>query len=110
MTSDLDPFYGMRPSDEPKPNDPKNNPMMPVAWTHSYQLPGGRPGKAFMTTMGAATDLTNAALRRLLVNAVYELTGMPVPAKANVDIVGRFTPTAFGFEGFKKGKKPADYQ
>jgi hypothetical protein len=104
-----DPFYGMKPTDEPIPGDKKNDPMMPVAWTKSYQLPGGKPGKAFATTMGGATDLTNEALRRLLVNATYFLLDMPVPDKANVEIVGEYKPSAFGFAGFKKGMKPEDY-
>jgi hypothetical protein len=115
-----DPFYGMSPEDnEPAPpvtdkknnkTTDKNNPMMPVAWTKSYQLPGGKLGKAFATTMGSAADLTNEGLRRLLVNATYSLVGLPVPERADVAIVGEFKPTAFGFDGFKKGTKPADYQ
>src|SRR3546814_4161806 len=43
--------------------------MLPVAWTRTYQLPGGNPGKAFTTTMGASADFQSADLRRLLVNA-----------------------------------------
>ena len=111
-----DPFYGMSPDDrEPAPADPKknvdkNNPMMPVAWTKSYQLPGGKPGKSFATTMGSSADVTNEALRRLIVNAAYSLTGLPVPEKADVAIVGDFKPTPFGFDGFKKGMKPGDFQ
>lgn len=115
-----DPFYGMSPADtEPAPavTDKrtgkavdKNSPMMPVAWTKSYQLPGGKPGKAFATTMGSAADLTNEGLRRLLVNAAYALVGLPVPEKADVAIVGEFRPTAFGFDGFRKGMRPADFQ
>jgi hypothetical protein len=84
--------------------------MMPVAWTKSYQLPGGKPGKSFATTMGSSTDMTNPALRRLIVNAVYMLLDMKVPQAANVDIVGDFHPSAYGFNGFKKGIKPADFQ
>jgi hypothetical protein len=114
-----DPFFGMRQEDdEPaaaqkdkagKTVD-KNNPMMPVAWTKSYQVPGGKPGKSFCTTMGSSTDLTNEAMRRLIVNAVYSLLDMKAPEKADVEIVGEYKPTAYGFDGFKKGVKPADYQ
>ncbi|MBI1369019.1 MAG: hypothetical protein GC162_10240 [Planctomycetes bacterium] len=107
---DKDPFYGMRPTDSTPVEGGKNDPMMPVAWTKSYELPGGKSGKAFATTMGASTDLTNEALRRLIVNAVYDLLGMDVPAKANVDLVGDYKPSAFGFGGFQKGKKPADFK
>lgn len=87
----------------------KNSPMMPVAWTKSYELPGGKPGKSLATTMGSATDLQNEALRRLLVNAAYDLVGLPVPEKADVAIVGEYHPTAYGFDGFKKGVRPADH-
>jgi hypothetical protein len=104
-----DPFYGMKPTDEPIPGDKKNEPMMPVAWTKSYQLPEGKPGKAFATTMGGATDLTNEALRRLVVNATYLLLDMKVPEKADVTIVGEYKPSAFGFGGFKKGLTPEDF-
>jgi hypothetical protein len=114
--ADEDPFYGMSPDDkEPAPPAKKkegsvdlNKPMQPVAWTKSYQLPGGKAGKALCTTMGSATDLTDEALRRFIVNGVYWLLDMKVPEKAEVTIVGDYKPTAFGFDGFKKGMKPAD--
>jgi hypothetical protein len=109
MSEKQDPFYGMRPTDDEPVQGKKNDPMMPVAWTKSYQLPDGKPGKSFTTTMGASTDLENEALRRLLVNAVYYLLDMKVPEKANVDIVGDYKPSAYGFGGHKKGMKPADY-
>lgn len=88
-----DPFFGMRPTDVAKPDDKKNDPMMVVAWTKSYQLPEGKPGKAFATTMGGATDLVNEPLRRLLVNAAYSLLKMKVPDRADVELVGPYTPS-----------------
>ncbi len=72
---DSDPLYGMRPTDL-EPVEGKNDPMMPIAWTRTWQLPDGERGRAFMTTMGSSTDLLNAPLRRLIVNAVYSLLGM----------------------------------
>jgi hypothetical protein len=115
-----DPNYGMSPGDD-QPAPPKadaktgkmvdkNNPMMPIAWTKAYQVPGGKAGKAFVTTMGSSGDFTNEALRRLIVNAAYWLVDLKVPEKAEVGIVGEYNPTAYGFDGFKKGMKPADYQ
>ena len=71
--------------------------------------PLGKGNKALCTTMGSATDLANEGLRRLLVNAAYAFTGLEVPAKANVGVVGEFTPTMYGFNGFIKGRKPADH-
>ena len=47
---------GMQPTDEPL-EGVKNNPMMPMAWTRTYQGVNGTVGRVFTTTMGAATDL-----------------------------------------------------
>jgi Trehalose utilisation len=107
--------FGLKPDDEPVVDKPdaknkKNDPMMPVAWTKSYQVPGGKPGKSFTTTMGSSTDLENEALRRLLVNATYQLSGLKIPAKADVSIVGDYAPLTYGFGGHKKGVKPADLE
>lgn len=100
-----DSFYGLRPTDSqvattnPASKTPynPNDPMMPIAWTKSYQLPGGQSGKAFTTTIGAATDMTNEGVRRLLVNASYFLLGMTVPPKADVAVVGTYEPSAYNF-------------
>ena len=51
--------YGMRPEDS-RPVEEKNDPMMPVAWTKSYQIPGGERGRVFTTTMGSSADLLSA--------------------------------------------------
>ncbi len=44
---------GMTPDSKPV-HDERNNPMMPVAWTKTYQMDEGQPGRVFTTTMGAA--------------------------------------------------------
>ncbi|WP_339811998.1 hypothetical protein [uncultured Imperialibacter sp.] len=75
----------------------KNDPMMPVAWIKSYQISGGQQGKVFTTTMGAATDLLTEGTRRMMVNSVFWSLGLPVPEKANVDTVGVYQPSQFGF-------------
>ena len=49
----------------------KNDPMMPVAWVKTFTGESGKPARVFTTTMGAATDLESAGVRRMLVNAVY---------------------------------------
>jgi type 1 glutamine amidotransferase len=101
---------GMSPNDNPIPG-PKNDPMMPVAWTKTYAAADGKIGRVFTTTMGAATDLLNEGVRRLIVNAVYWCQGMEdkIPSRANVDLVGPYQPTPFGFGGFRKGLKPSDF-
>jgi hypothetical protein len=77
----------------------KNDPMMPIAWTKSYQLPNGKRGKVFTTTMGASTDLVSEGTRRMIVNAAFWSVDLPVPASGTkVDIVQGFEPTMYGFE------------
>lgn len=104
--NDQDPLYGLRPSDTvpaklnpatKEPYDP-NDPMMPIAWTKSYQLPGGVKGTAFTSTIGAATDMLNEGVRRLLVNAVYYLTGQDIPTQVNVELIKDYQPSAYAFK------------
>jgi type 1 glutamine amidotransferase len=100
---------GMTPDSKPVEGT-KNDPMMPVAWVRTYGIDDGPRGRAFTTTMGAATDLVAAGTRRLVVNGCYWAVGLEdkIPAESNVDLVGEFTPTKFGFNGAKKGLVPAD--
>ncbi len=99
-----DPFYGMRPDDGPAVTGRKNDPMMPIAWTKSYQIPEGKKGRAFMSTIGASTDIVAEGTRRLLVNAVYWCLEMEskIPAGGtSVDLVGEFKPTSYAFRSRK---------
>ncbi|MGI9543080.1 MAG: ThuA domain-containing protein [Cyclobacteriaceae bacterium] len=100
-----DPFYGLKSTDTKaattsgrdnayNPNDP----MMPIAWTKTYQIPGGQSGVAFTSTIGSSTDMVNDGVRRLLVNATYYLLGQDVPANAKVDLMGDYNPSAYNFE------------
>lgn len=91
----------------------KNHPMMPVAWTKTYQGTSGKHARVFTTTMGASQDFAAEGTRRMLVNAVYWALGMAeqIPAESKVDLAGEFKPTAFGVkknEEWKPGKKPAE--
>ena len=116
-----DPFYGLKESDSkiattnPASKTPynPNDPMMPIAWTKSYQLPKGQSGKAFTSTIGASTDMANEGVRRLLVNAAYYLLDMEVPNKANVNFIGKYAPSAYNFHKDQywanKNLKVADY-
>lgn len=96
-----DMFYGMRPTDDEvaKTNNGKDvsSPLMPVAWTKSYQIPGGKKGKAFTSTAFSAVDFTIEGTRRLVVNAVYWAMDMTVPEKTKVDLVGTYNPTTYEF-------------
>ncbi len=102
---------GMKPGDPPV-EGPKNNPMLPVAWTRTCTGDQGKTSRIFATTMGAAVDLQNEGLRRLVVNACYWAVGFEdrIPAKANVDYVGKYEPAYFGFGTHKRGVKPRDLE
>lgn len=100
---------GMSPTDEPV-EGPKNNPMMPLVWLKDYQHENGKTNHVLTTTMGASVDLECEDLRRLIVNGVYHLLDMDVPGKANVELVGEYKPTFYGFNGFTKGVKPAAHE
>jgi hypothetical protein len=101
---------GMKSTD-PAVEGGKNDPMMPVAWTKSYKSASGKTARVFTTTMGSSTDLQSEGVRRLLVNATYWAVGLEdkITDKLNVAIVGDYKPIPFGFKGYVKGKKPADY-
>lgn len=97
--------------DDPPLEGKKNDPMMPVAWVKSYTGTAGKPARIFTTTMGAATDLATEGTRRMVVNAAYWCLGMEdkIAEKSNVELVGEFKPTPFGFDKFVRGVKPADH-
>ena len=101
---------GMKPEDPPL-EGPKNNPMMPLVWIREYKSEKGNTSKILTTTMGAAVDLENEGLRRLVVNGCYWAAGLEqkIPAGGNdVTYVGEYKPTWFGFKTYKKGVKPED--
>lgn len=101
---------GMKPSDPPL-EGAKNDPMMPVAWTRTYQSSSGKTGRVFTTTMGASQDLLSEGVRRLLVNVTYWAVGREdqIPAVSKVDLVGAYKPNPFKMGGFEKGRTPADF-
>ena len=111
-----DPLYGMRPEDD-RPVDAKNDPIMPVAWTKSYQLPGGSKGRVFSTTLGSSTDLLESGVRQMLVNAVFWALGeeQSIPADGEAsDLVGEFNPTRFNLHPseywVQRAARPADFR
>jgi hypothetical protein len=103
-------LVGMKPTDKPVEGK-QNEPLLPVAWSKTYQGADGQIGRVFTTTMGAAKDFESEGLRRLLVNASYWCLGIEdkIPAKANVDIVGRYHALPYGSGKFRKAVKPADH-
>ena len=98
-------LVGMKPDDEVN----TEKPTMPVAWVKTYTGDEGHTSRVFCTTMGASVDLESAGLRRLVVNACYWGMGMEdkISDESNVDYVGDYNPTFFGFGDYAKGIKPA---
>lgn len=86
--------------------------VMPVAWIRNYSSLSGKKAKIFTTTMGASVDLLNEDLRRLIVNACYWGTGMEnlIPAQNNVQLVGEYSPTMFGFGKYQRGLSPSTFE
>ena len=100
-------LVGLDPQDDPN----LEKEPVPVAWIKTYLGSQGKVSRVFTTTMGHAEDLRSEGLRRLLVNACYWGLGMEnrIPAKANVDLVGEYSPAEIGDEGKQKeGLKPSD--
>ena len=98
---------GMQPTDPPVAGE-KNNPMLPVAWTKTDPSAQGKRARVFTTTMGASQDFSSAGLRRLFVNACYWCLGLEdkISDKTNVDLVGPYHPTPFGFGKHRTGIRP----
>jgi len=85
--------------------------IMPVAWVKTYHTEKGNDARIFTTTMGASMDLKSEDLRRMLINACYWGLNMEanIPEKSNAETVGIYEPIMFGFDKFKRGMKPADF-
>ncbi len=85
--------------------------IMPVAWIKSYQNEMGKNTKIFTTTLGASMDLLSEDLRRMLINASYWALDMEaqIADKSNAETIGTYEPIMFGFDKFKRGMKPSDF-
>lgn len=85
-------------------------PTMPVAW---LRHPNAQrcTGRVFCSTMGAATDLLDPSLRRLIVNAVYWCLGMEnqISITRSVEPVIAYQPDHFGLQQSTTGKRPLDF-
>jgi mono/diheme cytochrome c family protein len=92
-----------------KPVTEKNNPPQPISWTREFKNAAGKNNMIFTTTMGAASDLDDANLRRLVVNACYWGLGLEVPEMAVVDVPASYQPTFYGFNTYKKETRPVDH-
>ncbi|MEO6246263.1 MAG: ThuA domain-containing protein [Opitutaceae bacterium] len=111
---------GMKPTDAPDITQRKvrkadnieqgiNDPMMPIAWTRQNQNENGTTNRVFCTTMGAATDLLNEGLRRMVVNAVFWGFGLDISAATDVRFVDPYAPSPYAFKGYRRGLTPEDH-
>lgn len=110
MTPDSAPATYRKARATDKQEQGVNEPAMPVVWTRMYRNEAGTTNRILTTTMGAATDLLNEDLRRLIVNGVYWGLGLDVPARADVTFVDEYEPSFYGFDGFRKGLHPSDFE
>ena len=105
--SEDDLFYGMKEADDEVATNTQsggklqdynpNQPMPPIVWEKPYQIPEGKTGRSITSTIGSSTDFLDKEVRRLMVNASFALLNLEVPTKANVSIVGSYSPSAFKF-------------
>lgn len=88
---------GLNPKDPPV-TDKRKDVRMPFAWFKTYTAPSGKEGRSFSTTAGASLDWQSEDLRRLMVNAIYSLTGheKDIPEKSNVNFIGEYKPKPTG--------------
>lgn len=98
---------GMKPTD---PEKPGKKPV-PVAWIKTHTGSAGKTARVFTTTMGHVGDLQSEGFRRLLVNACFWCLRLEakIPARAKVDLVGRYRPTKIAIGAHKRGLQPADH-
>ncbi len=99
-------LIGMDPKDPEKPDTP----TMPVTWIRQPKAETGT-GRILCSTMGAAMDLKDQSLRRLVVNGIYWCMGMEseISLDRSVDPVAAYDPTYYGYGGFQRGKRPQEF-
>lgn len=98
------PLMGRKPDDAP---NTKLEPL-PVAWFKSWQTSSGKSARVFHTTMGSASDMESAGLRRMIINAAYWGMGMEavINPTRSVEIVGEYKPLGTGFNYKQLGVVP----
>ncbi len=109
LTADTPPADRRKARATDKQEQGINDPPMPVAWTRLHRHDTGAASRILTITMGSATDFEDEGLRRLVVNGVYWGLGLEVPDKADVAYVDPYDPSFYGFDGFRKGLRAADF-
>lgn len=95
---------------DPKDGDKPGTVTMPVAWIRQPN-PATGTGRIFCSTMGAAIDLKDKFLRRLLVNGIYWCMGMEseISTERCVCPVGNYDPSYYGFSKKSTNKRPQEF-
>ena len=65
---------------------------------HDHDGLGAGPGERGVPPPGRECELLGAGMERR------------IPARAKVDLVGPYVPVPFGFGGYQKGLRPADFR
>ena len=87
----------------------KNEPTQPIAWTVLHKNDDGKTNKIFNTTMGAASDLDDENLRRLVINGAYWALDLPVPEKADAKVSSKYKPSFYGFLKSSTKREPKEF-
>ncbi|MEI6234201.1 MAG: ThuA domain-containing protein [Planctomycetota bacterium] len=98
------PLMGRKHDDAPNPKLE----ALPVAWFKNWTTSEGKVARVFQSTMGSATDLESAGLRRLIINASYWCMGLEsaITPTRSVEIVGTYKPLESGFNYKELGVVP----
>jgi type 1 glutamine amidotransferase len=101
-----------QPLETMRPNSPPaaGKQPCPGVWVRNYKNKAGKSGRVFASTYGASEDILNDGYRRLLVNACFWACGIEdkIAAAATIDFVGKYQPTTYRFNGYRRGVKPSD--
>jgi hypothetical protein len=110
LTRDAEPAEYRKVRSRDKVEQGVNDPPMPVVWTRMHKNEAGTTNRVLASTMGSATDFEDEGVRRLVINGVFWGLGMDVPANADVRYVDEYRPSFYGFDGFRKGLRPSDFE
>lgn len=102
---------GMSIDDEPVTDD-RNHPAMPVAWIRETKLDNGTTRRVYCSTLASSQGMADVGNRRAFLQACLwclNLEAQIPDAGVDPTIIGSYQPSPFGFNGHRRGLKPADF-
>lgn len=86
-------------------------PIVPIAWTKTYESETGNTSRVFYTSWGLGEDFQDENVRRLLVNGVYWAVGLEeeIPEESDVAFVDPYDPAERGVGNHRTGMTPSDF-